>query len=172
MLVRAYVNKQTHRGGEIKLEDGPQRMQERPRAQPIDAGQWKWQPVVSCAWKCHGEHISALEARGYYLTLQWRTRKATGLSKKFLHLLDSQTTLGAMLKHRSPSPAMQYLVRRAASLELAANLAPILGFVRSHRNPADAPSRRNQWDEGAMYDGLEAREPGKTQQAALEAETQ
>ena len=29
-----------------------------------------------------------------------------------------------------------------------------------------------QWDNGAMYDGLEAREPGRTQQAALEAETQ
>ena len=64
MLVLAYVNRQTHRGGEIKLEDGSQRMTERPRAQPIDAGQWQWTHVICCAWSCQAEHISALEARG------------------------------------------------------------------------------------------------------------
>ena len=62
-----------------------------------------------------------------------------GLSKKFLHLLDSMTSCG--VKHRSPAPSMQYLVRRVAALEMAADLSPILGYVRTHRNPADAPSR-------------------------------
>ena len=142
LLVLAYVNRQTHRGGEIKLENGPQRLQERPMPQAIDAGQWRWQHVVSCAWQCEGEHISALEARGYYLCLKWRTRRIEGLSKKFLHLLDSMTAFGAMVKHRSPSPAMQYLVRRVAAIEMAADLAPILGYVRSHRNPSDKPSRQ------------------------------
>jgi hypothetical protein len=141
LLVLAYVNRQTHRGGEIKLENGPQRLQEKPKAQAIDAGQWAWKHVVSCAWQCEGEHISALEARGYYLCLRWRTRRIQGLSKKILHLLDSMTSFGAMMKHRSPSPAMHYLVRRVAAIEMAADLSPILGYVRSHRNPADKPSR-------------------------------
>jgi len=142
LLVLAYVNRQTHRGGEIKLENGPQRLQERPKPQAIDAGQWRWQHVVSCAWQCKDEHISALEARGYYLCLMWRTRRVEGLSKKFLHLLDSMTAFGAMVKHRSPSPATHYLVWRVAAIELAADLAPILGYVRSHRNPSDKPSRQ------------------------------
>ena len=98
--------------------------------------------MVSCAWQCEGEHISALEARGYYLCLKWRTRRVEGMSKKFLHLLDSMTAFGAMVKHRSPSPAMHYLVRRVAAIEMAADLAPILGYVRSHRNPSDKPSRQ------------------------------
>ena len=52
------------------------------------------------------------------------------------------TAFGAMVKHRSPSPALHYLVRRVAAIEMAADLAPILGYVTSHRNPADKPSRQ------------------------------
>ena len=59
-----------------------------------------------------------------------------------MHLLDSQTALGAFIKHRSPSSSIHYLMQRASAIELAADFRPILGYCRSHRNPSDLPSRR------------------------------
>ena len=55
----------------------------------------------------------------------------------FLHLKDSQVSVGAFLKHRSPSFVLNFLTQRAAALELACDFQPFLGFVRTHRNPAD-----------------------------------
>ena len=85
--------------------------------------------------------MPALETRAINLTLLWRTRSVARLSKKFLHLSDSQSALGCMSKHRSGAASLTYLVERAAALQLAGNVEPIFGFVRTHINPADRPSR-------------------------------
>ena len=109
--------------------------------QAVDTGYWQWKSVIACAWGADHEHISALETRSYLLTLKWRLRSPAGLSKRFLHLVDSQTAFGALVKHRSGSPLLQYLVRRGVAMERAGNLSPTLVFCHSHRNPADHPSR-------------------------------
>ena len=140
-LARAYMTFQTHRGGEIRLESGPQKLPGRAPIQAVDPGHWEWRTVLSCQWHAEHEHISALETRAYLLTLKWKLRSCARMSKRFLHLVDSQTAFGALTKHRSPSPLLQYLVRRAAAMELAGNLAPCLAYCHSHRNPADFPSR-------------------------------
>ena len=140
-LVRAFLSYQTHRGGEIRLEAGPQKLPHRAPVQAVDPGHWQWKSVIACAWGASHEHISALETRAYLLTLKWRLRSPVGLSKRFLHLVDSRTAFGALVKHRSGSPLLQYLVRRGAAMELAGNLSPTLAFCHSHRNPADHPSR-------------------------------
>ena len=142
LIARMFVTFQSHRGGEIRLEGGPARMRGKPGFQAIDAGHWKWNHVISEPWKLHAEHISALECRGYLLALKWRSRNVTKHSKRFVHLLDSMAALGGFVKHRSPSSSLHYLMQRASALELAMDARPVLGYCRSHRNPADLPSRQ------------------------------
>ena len=141
-LIRAYLSYQDHRGGLILQEAGQTRVARRPLAERFDAKQWKWRAVISCKWAVQDEHINALEARALLLTLRWRARSVARFSKRFLHLTDSKVALGSFAKHRSNSRNFNYLVTRSAALQLAASMQPVLGFVRSARNPADLPSRR------------------------------
>ena len=141
-LVRAYLSYQDHRGGLILQETGQTRLARKPMAQNFDAKQWNWKAVISCKWALQHEHINALEARALLLTLRWRARSVAHFSKRFLHLTDSKVALGSFAKHRSNSRNFNYLVTRSAALQLAASMQPVLGFVRSARNPADLPSRR------------------------------
>ena len=87
------------------------------------------------------EHINVLEARAYCGALRWRGRNRKRHRTRFIHLLDSCVTIGVMSKGRSSSRRMTRPLRKAAATILAAELQPKLGFVRSHRNPADRPSR-------------------------------
>ena len=116
---------------------------------------------MQASWKLPGEHINSLEARAYVLALKWRSRSSQRHGTTFLHLTDSQVCLGSFLRHRSPAYTQNFLCLRAAALELAADFHPVLGWVRSHRNPADKPSRsrwlnlnprqsKNDKDGGAM----------------------
>ena len=143
MLARALCTLQTHRGGEIRLRSSPESLAQRPVLQALDAqGWWDWQHVISCAWHCFGEPIAALEARGHLLALRWRLRSVVNLNKRIIHLLDSQTCVGAFVKHRSRASSLNFLCKRAAALELASCCQVIIAYCRSHRNPADEPSRR------------------------------
>ena len=76
--------------------------------------------------------------------LRWRSRDSAKHGTAFLHLKDSQVSIGDFLKHRNPSYTLNFLTQRAAALELACNFQPSLGFVRTHRNPADKPSRQQE----------------------------
>ena len=139
---RASLSYRDHRGGLILQEVGQTRVARRPLAESFDAKQWKWKAVISCKWALQHEHINALEARALLLTLRWRSRSVARFSKRFLHLTDSKVALGSFAKHRSNSRNFNYLVTRSAALQLAASMQPVLGFVRSARNPAELPSRR------------------------------
>ena len=88
------------------MEAGPEKLPQRALVQAVDPGYWQWKPVIACAWGASHEHISALETRAYLLTLKWRLRSPVGLSERFLHLVDSQTAFGALVKHRSGSPLL------------------------------------------------------------------
>ena len=140
-LVRAYMSYAGHKGGELRLESGPAACEARPALQSVDAEQWQWQTVLQATWQLD-EHINTLEARSYVLMLKWRSRDASRHNHSFLHLKDSQVSIGAFLKHRSPSFVLNFLTQRAAALELACNFQPFMAFVRTHRNPADRHSRQ------------------------------
>jgi hypothetical protein len=73
--------------------------------------------------------------------LKWRSRRASSLGCKFLHLLDSQVNIGILTKGRTRSFCINFVTRRSNSLILAAFFHPVFAFVRSELNPADAPSR-------------------------------
>ena len=139
LLARAYASYQTARGGEIRRESGP--VATRCLIQPVDPRQWTWRTMLSHTWK-HEAHINLLEAQEYLIMLKWRTRQKQCLKTRFIHLLDSQLTMGAATKHRSPSKPLHRIMRKAAAHLLAGRLRPILAFCRTKTNPADRPSRR------------------------------
>ena len=114
----------------------------RRRAQPgrTEPGYWHWKVAVSCPWE-HKCHINGLEGRAVLATFKWRVRKTKHLKQKFLHLIDSQVTMGVMTKRRSSSWMMHSVARKVAALELASGAHTVYGFVRSSKNPSDAPSR-------------------------------
>jgi hypothetical protein len=85
--------------------------------------------------------MPALETRAVVLALKWRARSVARMSKKFLHLADSQSALGSYARHRSSAYSLSYLIERGCALQLATGMEPIFAFVRTHQNPADKPSR-------------------------------
>jgi hypothetical protein len=139
-LVRSLLARQTHRGGEIRHDDGPSGSRI-GLGFSVDARWWRWKAVVSTGWKLHNEHINVLECRALGLQLRWRSRNSAFYHTKFVHLVDSLVTLGAHAKGRSSAKALRSIVMRNASQLLAMFSIQVLAFTRTDINPADLPSR-------------------------------
>ena len=103
---------------------------------------WNWRRVTDGAWQ-HSEHINALELRSDFLALRWRLRVAANVGTRALQLMDSQVSLGALVKGRSPSPNLFTMMERIAGLSLGGVIVQLLGYVSNFFNPADAGSRRH-----------------------------
>lgn len=97
--------------------------------------------ATSCRWKLQSEHINVLQTCAYLLSFRWRLRRASSIGTRYVHLVDSMVTMNAMAKGRSSSQRLRKVLLRINALDLAGRLAPALAYVRSHRNPADKPSR-------------------------------
>ena len=132
---------QSHRGGDVRFLGGPAGVKS-SIAQGNDPTQWEWKDIISIAWTRTGEHINVLEARAYGLALRWRARALRHHGSRFVHLVDSLVVLGVMSKGRSSSTRLRPVIMRNAAVILAAGFYPSLGYVRTHVNPADRPSRR------------------------------
>ena len=140
-LVRMYFSRLSHRGGDVAwLTDRGPGKSIVPRG--LDAREWRWRDVISTKWQLTGEHINVLECRALVLAMRWRFRDIQHVGTKFLHLVDSKVTLGVVAKGRTSSWRMRRVVAKANALLLAGFSTMALGFVRTHLNPADRPSRR------------------------------
>lgn len=73
-----------------------------------------------------------------------RTRTAACIGITYLHLVDSLVTLGVLSKKRSSSHKLHCISRELCAIELASGNGPVFAYVRSARNPADAPSRKRR----------------------------
>ena len=96
---------------------------------------------MAWSWKRRGSHINELEAIAILLQLKAKSRSQNNFASVYLHLVDSQVSIGVFTKKRSSSRLLQRVIRRANALCLAAHLHPVFIYVRSELNPADAPSR-------------------------------
>jgi len=142
-LSRFYLSRQSLRGGHV-LALGEQAVCKATIPKSIDPREWIWRTAISTAWLREGEHINIYELRAYLLALRWRCKVLKNLGSRFLHLVDSKVTLLACVKGRSSSNNMRKVMTKISALTLAGDLLPVLGYVRSHLNPADAPSRAKQ----------------------------
>jgi hypothetical protein len=129
-----------HRGGEVKLQGSAQKGRRRIIV-PIDPRAWRWRGLFAVAWQREA-HINPLKMAAYRLSLRWRLRKAWRHNSRFLHLLDSQVCIAAATKGRTSSRQLRVPLAQVGAAILAGGLLPILGFTRTHLNPADKPSRQ------------------------------
>ena len=140
-LVQAFIRRQEYRGSDVRLDVGTlYRPDAFPRA-TVNPHRWLWH--VAHSYPFHNEeHINLLELRAIIHTVEWRLRRRTFNGVRFLPLSDSQVALSVAVKGRSSSRQLNKLLRKFGSMLAAAGLYPLLGWIESHLNPADEPSRR------------------------------
>ena len=96
----------------------------------VDRGRWLFE-----------DHVTLGESRAVIRLLDILTRSHLFYRMRLQSLQDNQPTAGAFAKGRSPSPALNYLLRRRAARTLASSLRLMLPWVESCKMPADESSR-------------------------------
>ena len=140
LLVAAYIRRQEFRGCDVRLDVGSlYRPDSFPRA-GVSPTRWVWHVAHHWPFK-QQERINVLELRSLIHTFEWRLRKSSFGDTRALHLTDSQVALSVAVKGRSSSKQLNRQLRRFTALQLAGGLYPLLAWVESALNPADAPSR-------------------------------
>ena len=108
----------------------------------IPPSSWRWQVVLAYPWVCSPDtHINGLELSAVLNTVRWLARSQSFRSARFLHLVDSQVCSGVLSKGRTGSKTLQLPLRQIAALCVAADLYGAFGYINTHLNPADLPSR-------------------------------
>ena len=102
---------------------------------------WRWKDVAG--WRRTGdvEHINALELRAFKTAIVWRLKELEEGECRFLHLIDSLVVLRALSRGRSSNRRLRRTLCRIGALQLAGGLVGVWGYVDTHQNPADRPSR-------------------------------
>ena len=109
--------------------------QERPLSHVVGLDVWL-KVTDSCP-----AHVNEVELRAILQSFVWRTWRTGGFKCKFMHLTESQATLGVATKSRSSSYKLQPTIARLNAVTLAADIYPSYGFLVSEDNPSDKPSR-------------------------------
>eukprot|EP00438_Fugacium_kawagutii_P035919 Skav227992 [mRNA] locus=scaffold390:150806:154332:- [translate_table: standard] len=112
--------------------------------QSVPAGLWRWRTVTGWCWNDTSEHINVLELRSVLTSVRWKAEQHKQVNVRFLHLVDNLVVLHALTRGRSSSRRMRRTLMRISSYLLAAGLQATWGYVDTHQNPADKPSRRRR----------------------------
>lgn len=107
----------------------------------VPAKLWRWQVVSGWRWSDSSEHINVLELRAVLTGIKYRVQKLHQVNLRCVHLVDL-VVLHSLSRGRSSSRKMRRTLMRLNALLLASGLAPVWGYVDTHQNPADRPSRR------------------------------
>ena len=105
---------------------------------------WRWRIVSGWRWRHGREHINSLELRAIMTTLRWRLEHQRHFNTRFIHLTDSLVCLHCLTRGRSSSRKLRRTMSRVNALILASNTQPVWGYIDTHQNPADKPSRWGQ----------------------------
>ena len=139
-VVRDLLRHSSYRGTDVHVDTlqffRPDRL---PRTS-IDARRWQWKISKGWRWK-YSNHINVLELEALLKTVQWRAKSLNLFDKRFLHLVDSQVALGVAAKGRTSSKRLSPTLHRYNLWVLACHCYPVIGWVATHHNPADEPSR-------------------------------
>ena len=139
-LVMRLFDHLSYRGTDVHVDTlsfyRPDRL---PKAS-IDSRMWQWKIAKGWKW-AHEAHINVLELEALYHTVKWRARSVRVVSRRFLHLVDSLVVLGVVAKGRTSSKRLWPCLHRLNCLLLALHSYPAIGWVMTHLNPADEPSR-------------------------------
>ena len=124
------------RGTDIKLcftQDG--------LAAPYPAYRWLWRDILSYAWRFE-RHINEGEVAAFNVMLKRRAKTPTKHSMRYLAIVDSMVSQGAISKGRSPSKPLNRLLKQTAAYALGSDNYPLVTWTISRWNFADGASRR------------------------------
>ena len=97
----------------------------------IDCGRWSWP-----------DHITLGEGRAVIRLLQLLAKHSPAHHHKIISLQDNTAWGCAVAKGRSPSPSLNFLLRKRCGLSLACGFSITLPWMDSARMPADGLSRK------------------------------
>ncbi len=136
------MGRSDHRGSDVRLASQELMRPSRISRVGIEHRWWRWRAQLTLPWRDTTAHINELEMRAALAEVKRRSRSARNHGTRYLHLVDSQVSLGVLTKRRSSAHVLNRVSRKICALELACNLVPVYAFVKSQHNPADRPSRR------------------------------
>ncbi len=140
LIIERMMELLTYRGTDIHVDTLQFYRPDRLPTSSVSPFQWHWKTVKGWPWR-YDQHINVLEMEALYRSLKWRSRSLQNYGARFLHLTDSQVVLGIVSKGRTNSQRLIRSLHRYNLLVLAMHSQPILGWVASEDNPADAPCR-------------------------------
>lgn len=108
---------------------------------PYPAYRWLWQEVLSYKWR-EERRINEGELAAFNVMLRRRTRNPKKHEMRYLAILDSLVTRGAVSKGRSPSKGLNRLLKQTCALLLGSDQYPLATWTISRWNFADGASRR------------------------------
>ena len=85
---------------------------------PYPALRWRWRTVTSYRWR-HEGHINELEMNALVVMSRHRGRNVAKLGKRWMHVLDSMVSRGALAKGRSSSVRINRPLRKHAAHSIA-----------------------------------------------------
>eukprot|EP00435_Cladocopium_sp_Y103_P014735 s3102_g3.t1 len=87
---------------------------------PYPALRWRWRTLMSFPWDREA-HINELELATVVALVKHRARSSTCFHRRWMLIIDSMVTRGALAKGRSPSRRLNRLLRRTSAVQLASD---------------------------------------------------
>ena len=110
---------------------------------PYPAMLWRWKTIISFPWK-QPAHINELELNAVVVTAKHRARNASKFHSRWIHVVDSTVSRGALSKGRSSSRRLNTPLRKQAAISLAQNTYMFPVWTISRWNFSDKASRKHE----------------------------
>ena len=102
---------------------------------------WRWKTLMAFAWDREA-HINELELATVAALIKHRGRSSAHFRRRWILIVDSMVTRGALAKGRSPSRRLNRLLRRSAAALLATDSYLFPLWTISRWNFSDGAPRR------------------------------
>ena len=126
------------------------------------------QPTVQAVWKVAEAYEESAYQRFRSSKRHWKQKRNTvegAQDSYYVHLVDSQVAAACLVKGRSSSWQLNWLLRQSLVTHLSHGCKPFYGYIRSQFNPGDDPTRgvvvrEPVVEEAAWLTRLKEGEPG------------
>ena len=118
-LAQAHITQADPHGSDVRADIGEIADTRALPRRPNDLSRWRWKTEWTTKRR-QEEHITFLEVLASHSVLVWNSGKRVTLRRRFLHLVDHQAALSALARSRFSSEALQRVLRRDATVLIAA----------------------------------------------------
>ena len=139
-LVKQLGSTVNHTGADVRVSTGLVLGKKTQSHCSVRALWWQWKHLFKTKW-LHHSHINLLEMKMILQTILWKSRRASAVNKRWLHLEDSMVCLFILSKGRTSSHLLQNTCNKIGAVQLAMGSQLLHAHVGSAENPTDAASR-------------------------------